>query len=285
MGYSKKETDWLGREYVQHYDDSGSKSGTSNTETGFFGGEYTQHYDDSGSKSGTSNTETGFFGGEYIQHYDDSGNKSGRSNDTTNLVGSYRQDHYTQSGSKVGHSKFEKGLFSDRKVHTGVEGGRPSCVDVESEEDYSCSTSSSSDDAKNWALGVFIAVALSLIVLIKLVQIEPPSGNSKEINLQDGTPSKHRKANPKEIDLQYKSHHLTELEVLERANAVSPPSEYASQKERAERAGNMREHQRLEYMELSRSPRKSYYAPQKERARRAGNMREVKRLERLERDY
>jgi hypothetical protein len=39
---SKKKTDWLGREYVQHYDSNGNKHGYSRNETGFFGGEYTQ---------------------------------------------------------------------------------------------------------------------------------------------------------------------------------------------------------------------------------------------------
>lgn len=62
-GYSVKRKRFLGGDYIEHYDDSGQKIGTSEVKTGFFGDKYVQHYDEAGRKAGYSEEKEGFLGG------------------------------------------------------------------------------------------------------------------------------------------------------------------------------------------------------------------------------
>ena len=44
MGWSREKTDFLGRKYVQHYNNFGIPCGSSREKTDFWGRKYVQHY-------------------------------------------------------------------------------------------------------------------------------------------------------------------------------------------------------------------------------------------------
>jgi hypothetical protein len=104
-GRSEKKKDWLGRDYVQHYDSKGSKSGRSERKETWLGKKYTQHYDAKGEKRGQSEKKETWLGKKYTQKYDAKGEKSGRSENKETWLGKKYTQHYDSKGNKTDWSE------------------------------------------------------------------------------------------------------------------------------------------------------------------------------------
>jgi hypothetical protein len=130
MSTSRKTEDWLGNKYVQHYNESREKIGSSEDREDWFGNKFVQHYDDSGRKTGTSEVKEDWFGNKYVQHYDDSGEKIGTSEVKEDWFGNKYVQHYDGSGEKIGTSENKEDLFGNKYVQHFDENGRKAEVSI-----------------------------------------------------------------------------------------------------------------------------------------------------------
>jgi len=118
VGRSEKKTDWLGNEYIQHYDDDGNEVGTSKEATSWLGDKYTQHYDAQGEESGTSKEATSWLGDKYTQHHDRDGEESGTSKADRTWLGDDYTQHYDADGNESGTSRRETDWLGNPYVET-----------------------------------------------------------------------------------------------------------------------------------------------------------------------
>ncbi len=124
MGYSEKKTDWLGNEYIQHYDDHGNRICTSEEKTDWFGNEYVQHYDEERNRTGTSEEKTGWFGNEYVQHYDEARNRTGTSEEKTGWFGNEYVQHHDEERNRTGTSEKKTDWLGNEYVRHRDEPGK-----------------------------------------------------------------------------------------------------------------------------------------------------------------
>jgi hypothetical protein len=115
-GRSEKKKDWLGREYIQHYDAQDNKSGRSERKETFFGEKYTQHYDAADNKRGKSESNETWLGRQYTQKYDSKGEKSGTRQKKTTWLGQTYMQHYDSSGNETDRSEYKQTLFGKKYV-------------------------------------------------------------------------------------------------------------------------------------------------------------------------
>ena len=124
MPRSERRDGFLGDSYIEHRDDSGTKTGESREKTGFFGDEYTEHRDADGNKVGESQETTGFLGNEYTVNRNADGNKTGESREQTDFFGEKYTEHRDTSGKKIGESRTKTGWFGNQYVeHTQDDSG------------------------------------------------------------------------------------------------------------------------------------------------------------------
>jgi len=118
---SEKKTDFLGNEYIQHYDERGLPAGRSEERERLFGGKYIQHYDNKGQPIGTSEEYERLFGGKYTQHYDKKGLPSGTSEKHERLFGGKYTQHYDNKGLPSGRSEEYEGILGGKYTqHSGI---------------------------------------------------------------------------------------------------------------------------------------------------------------------
>lgn len=119
-GRSEKKTDFLGNEYIQHYDDRGQPIGRSEVKKDFWGDEYVQHYDNKGQVIGRSEQRESILGGTYTQHYDNKGQATGRSEERESILGGTYTQHYDNQGQTTGRSEQRESFFGGTYTqHTG----------------------------------------------------------------------------------------------------------------------------------------------------------------------
>ena len=89
MSYSRPRKGFWGTEYLEHFDDSGNKTGESRKVAALLGGTKWVHHDAGGNKVGESrDMPSGILGGgPRTVHYDTSGHKIGETHDVTGLLG------------------------------------------------------------------------------------------------------------------------------------------------------------------------------------------------------
>jgi antitoxin component YwqK of YwqJK toxin-antitoxin module len=100
MAHSERKRSWLGRDYIQHYDDSGNKIGKSFDKKNFLTNNVkTIHTDQNNNKVGSSeNIKDALTGKTHTQHYDQDGNPTSYTEQKKNIFGKYKS--YTKSGKK-----------------------------------------------------------------------------------------------------------------------------------------------------------------------------------------
>lgn len=113
-GKSEKKTDWLGREYLQHYNSDGKKSGRSERKETFFGKKYTQHYDEKGESRWKSEQKETWLGNKYTQKYNTKGEKNGRSEKKEGWIGNKYTQHYDPQGNKTDRTEKKEGWFGNK---------------------------------------------------------------------------------------------------------------------------------------------------------------------------
>ena len=120
MSYSRPRKGFWGTEYIEHFDDSGNKTGESREVSTLFGGTKWVHHDAAGNKTGESrDMPSGILGGgPRTVHYDRSGHKTGETHDVTGLLGGTRRVHHDAKGRYVGQSQDVPGfLGGTKRVH------------------------------------------------------------------------------------------------------------------------------------------------------------------------
>ncbi len=100
MAHSEKKTPWFSKSHVQHYDDSGNKTGKSFDKTNPITNKTkTVHTDQNNNKIGSSeNIKDSFTGKTHRQHYDQDGTPTSYTERKKNFFGKYKS--YTKSGKK-----------------------------------------------------------------------------------------------------------------------------------------------------------------------------------------
>jgi hypothetical protein len=100
VAHSEKKNPWFSKSYVQHYDDSGNKTGKSFDKTNPITNKTkTVHTDQNNSKIGSSeNIKDSFTGKTHRQHYDQDGTPTSYTERKKNFFGKYKS--YTKSGKK-----------------------------------------------------------------------------------------------------------------------------------------------------------------------------------------
>lgn len=113
-GRSEKKKDWLGNEYIQHYDAKGNKTGRSERKQDWLGNKHTQHYDSKGNKTGRSEKKEDWLGNKYTQKYNAKGEKSGRSEKKEGWLGDKYTQHYDSKGNKTDRSERKQDWLGNR---------------------------------------------------------------------------------------------------------------------------------------------------------------------------
>lgn len=100
MAHSEKKRSWFGKDYTQHYDDSGNKSGKSFEKKNILTNKVkTVHTDQSNNKTGSSeNVKDAITGKQHTQHFDEDGTATSYTERKKNFFGKYKS--YTKSGKK-----------------------------------------------------------------------------------------------------------------------------------------------------------------------------------------
>ena len=120
-GYTKKETDWLGREKEVHYNANGEKAGETKFTEDWRGRAKQEHYDSAGDKTGETRKGSDWLGRERAVHYGSDGERVGYSKNEADWLGNQVQTHYDTSNNKAGDSRREEDwLGKTRKVHSGT---------------------------------------------------------------------------------------------------------------------------------------------------------------------
>lgn len=187
MAKSRKKKDWLGRSYVQHYDNAGNKVGTSRQKKSLFGKNYTQHYNQSGEKVSKSRSKTTLLGAPFKQHYDSSKQRAGLSKGREDVFCRPYTQHYEQGGDKAGVSKqrsdwlgrpYTEHLNQDRKraehpfVLRGVSTTDPTYEtrDQEQPSEFSAYYSTSLPAVRS-PIAIICMIAVSAIFSIYLIDV------------------------------------------------------------------------------------------------------------------
>jgi len=92
-GYTKKTTDWLGREKEEHFDKSGEKVGETRFTTDWLGNDRAEHFDARGHRTGYSKDESDWIGNPTQRHYDSKGHVAGETRRGENWLGRTRKEH------------------------------------------------------------------------------------------------------------------------------------------------------------------------------------------------
>lgn len=119
-GYTKKTTDWLGREKEEHFDTQGNKVGETKFTTDWLGRQVQEHFDSTGRKTGETKRGSDWLGRDRAEHFDERGIFVGYSRDDTDWLGRPVQRHYDTSGQEVGIThRVEDWLGRPLKEHEG----------------------------------------------------------------------------------------------------------------------------------------------------------------------
>ncbi len=119
-GRSELKTDFLGNEYVQHFDAENKPAGRTEKRTDFLGNEYSVTLSESGKEIGRSESQKSFMGERYVQHYDTHGEKVGSSHEQEDFLGNRYVEHRSEDGGKAGRSEIKKSFLGDTRIeHSG----------------------------------------------------------------------------------------------------------------------------------------------------------------------
>ena len=113
---SKRTSDWLGNEKVEHLDKSGVKVAESRRQSDWLG-EKTTHTTASGKVIGESRERTDWIG-KKTDHYSATGEHVGESRVHTDWIGD-KVDHYSKAGEHVGESRHQSDLLGGHVAHQG----------------------------------------------------------------------------------------------------------------------------------------------------------------------
>ena len=175
MPRSEKKTDVFGKEYTQHYDDDGNKSGWSEDKADIFGDKYEQRYDNDGNKTGWSEDKTDFFGDKYEQHYDNESGKAGWSEGKTDFFGDEYEQHYDNDNDKTGWSEYRKDIWGKSYEYTdGKKSGTTESASVNKDEYRKGIQHSSGSSTKPNIGGFPVVLASILMVVLALILLRSP---------------------------------------------------------------------------------------------------------------
>jgi hypothetical protein len=113
---SELKTDFLGNEYVQHYDAENKPAGRTEKRTDWLGHEHSVTLSESGEEIGHSESHEGFLGGRYVQHYDAHGDKAGTSHEKEGFFGNRYVEHRSEDGGKAGRSEIKQGSLGNAYI-------------------------------------------------------------------------------------------------------------------------------------------------------------------------
>lgn len=168
--YTKKSTDWLGREIEEHYDSAGRKIGETRFASDWFGSPKQEHYDTHGNKIGESRKGSDWLGSERAEHFDSEGNRVGYSRNEVDWLGRPVQSHYAVSGDRIGTTRRGQSWMGQaRKEHEGTFFKANVAQSQESTSDAYASVARSSSTVPVVVRGGIVVIGF-LILIIGLLQ-------------------------------------------------------------------------------------------------------------------
>lgn len=112
-GRSRRRTDWLGNEYVEHLAEDGSRVGRSETKKDWLGNRYVETRNAEGDVVETSRREKNWLGDEFVEHRNAAGDKTGESRDRQDWLGNDYVEHRDAEGTERGRSRRQKDWLGD----------------------------------------------------------------------------------------------------------------------------------------------------------------------------
>ncbi|HEX5701852.1 MAG TPA: hypothetical protein VFX97_01380 [Pyrinomonadaceae bacterium] len=178
-GYTKKETDWLGREKEVHYDANGEKAGETKFTEDWRGRSKQEHYDSAGEKKGETRKGSDWLGRERAVHYGSDEERVGYSKNEADWLGNQVQSHYDTSDNKVGDTRREEDwLGNTRKVHSGTHHKSEPRVysrDSSSKDEYSTvpsKTSAGVHPLSSLVVKMILIVAIGGLVVLGAIKLD-----------------------------------------------------------------------------------------------------------------
>lgn len=115
-GHSEAKEDLFGKEYIQHYDESGRKCGTSWEKEDIWGKPYIQHEDERGKITGHTEFKKDWLGDPYLSRSDKLWKKTGESFKAKDFWGDEYTNNTDREGKTISQDRVRKDFWGDEYV-------------------------------------------------------------------------------------------------------------------------------------------------------------------------